>query len=184
MATYQKPVVVIYPPTTKSGGTTTNPSNPVGNPVQLTTSGGLSGSKQVFGFPYKDFSTGKTYFCTFDPYNLNDTQDSSIYKTKQEDVSIYRKPTIRNVILVYRNRGLCVVTVTLSVMTLSMFNSFSCRKTIGTVAADNTLMSAQFDFNNISGERPQITVQREANAGMLDIISLTMAGAIEDTTIG
>lgn len=183
MATYQKPVVVIYPPTVNTNNSNTSPNNPVANPALLTTSGGLVGSGQIFGFFFVDSNTGKTYFSTFDPFDLNDAYDGSFYQTKQEDVAIYRKPTVRGVVIVYRNLGLCSFKVTVSVMTDTIAASKTANVQVGTSAADNSLMTLKVDFNNLSGERPQITIQKNASSGPLDIISMTLVMQVEDTTL-
>lgn len=138
----------------------------------------------LFAFPMVDAVTGAPYICAFDPtQGYNDPRDGSQHYFRVEELAPYRTPTVRRVIITYRDMGPCQVTITLngtndkqeqvSVSVTVPFGSENPSFTLKTIAAD-----LQLTAMNI-----QCVISREADGGQVSIAKLTLIGEVEEQTL-
>ncbi len=128
-------------------------------------------------------STGQCFISIFDPTSFDDPDDAASYSWRAEDIAIDRVPTVRRVILQYRDLGLATITVTVSGVndTGNAVSSSSVVK-LGTSGASGLIMTAFVDLT-MTGYRPQLSISRAAGAGPVSIVAATMVGEVEDVTL-
>lgn len=151
--------------------------------VPFLENGGFSATSYFLFVPTELVAGGNSFIGAFSASNYNDINASSSYSYRMEDVMSGRVPTVRRVIVVYRNLGVATLTVTISgTDDNGAPQSVSATNTIGNVLADNTLATSFFDVQ-LSVFRPQITLFRPANGGPVSIISTRMIGEVEEVSL-
>ena len=176
-------------PSGGSGGSGVG-GTPTGTPPGITAIGGPIGENGgVFAtswflfFPMTDLMTGRTFFGILDVESFDDIFDGSSYSYRVEDIGIERVPTVRRVLLVYRDLGLATVTVKLEGTNDNReVVSKSVQKQIGNSIPTRKLLSALVDVQ-LTCFRPQLTVSRVARGGPFSIISASMVGEAEEVTL-
>jgi hypothetical protein len=137
--------------------------------------------QQVLLIPRITPSNGATDIAAFTPGVGNDIQASHSYKV--EDIIANYFPTVRRVILTYRDVGIATITVTVSgVDDLGVPVTASQTVTIGTAGAPGILKTKFVDLQ-MSGFRPQLTITRPTNGGPLAISTSTMIGHVEKVAL-
>jgi hypothetical protein len=146
----------------------------------LGAAGIFAGSLVIPGY---SFTSGAPGLFAFAPGNYNDTAQGSTYSYRVEDIEPNRFPTVRRVILMYRDLGPVTITVSVkgvddngTVVTGQETVSF------GTSAAPGTI-NTQFVDLQVSCFRPQLSWTKNAGAGNLSIVKATMIGTSEEVTL-
>lgn len=151
-------------------------------PVPSTENGGFYASSLFLFVPVQAFS-GAIYVGVYNYANFNDPNDGSSYSYRQEDIAVGRVPTVRRVVLVYRDLGIAKITIQLSgVNDNGQLVTASAPFTIGTAAASTNNLTLLADVT-LTAYRPQLTISRAANAGPVSIISATIVGEVEQVTL-
>jgi len=115
--------------------------------------------------------------------NFNDPIQGSSYAYRIEDVDINRYPTVRRVILTYRDLGKATITVTLTgTNDNAQIVSNSVTIFIGNTVPTNTLITRLVDLT-LSAFRPQLSISRAANGGPVSITRATILGESEEVTL-
>jgi hypothetical protein len=123
-------------------------------------------------------------FYSFDPsFGFNDATASGFYAFKMEEIIPGRVPTVRKIIVVYRDLGLATVGFFL---TGTLFTapsgqqlvSNSTTVTLGTASKTGRLMTALVDLE-LTAMDMQLTINRAANAGPVSIVKIIMCGQVE-----
>jgi hypothetical protein len=145
--------------------------------------GGFTASTFYLMVPVQTSDLGLVYVGIFDVTSFNDPVDSSFYAYRMEDVVTCRVPTVRRVLLVYRDLGLATLTVSIS-GTDDNNNAVvgTVNVQIGTIAASGAQLTKLIDIT-VSAFRPQLAWSRAAGGGPISIISATMVGTAEDVTL-
>jgi len=168
------------------GGRTGGGSGTGGTPataVPFLENGGFAATAYFLFVPAVLSAGGNSFIGAFSASNYNDPNDASSYSYRMEDVIVGRMPTVRRVIVVYRNLGVATLTVTVSgTDDNGAVQSSSDTNTIGSSLADGSLGTSFFDIQ-LAAYRPQITLSRKAGAGPVSIISVTMVGEVEDVSL-
>jgi hypothetical protein len=164
-------------------GTPTGTSQPASG-LPVGENGGISApSDNILLIPVQDSVSSRCYLGYYDVTNFNDNNDGSYYKFRKEDVVPLRVPTVRRIGVVYRDLGTVKVTFSLSAVNDNGNVITSSQKvTLGTSGASNDLLTAFVDVV-ITGFRPQLTVTRGAGDGPLSIVSITLIGEVEESTL-
>jgi hypothetical protein len=151
--------------------------------VPFLENGGFAATAYFLFVPTLLSAGGNSFIGAFSASNYNDPLDSSSYSYRMEDVIVGRMPTVRRVIVIYRNLGVATLTVTVSGTDDNGVRQTSFdTNIIGSTLADGTLGTSFFDVQ-LAAFRPQITLSRTANAGPVSIISATLVGEVEDTSL-
>jgi hypothetical protein len=151
--------------------------------VPFLENGGFAATAYYLFVPAQASSGGNAYIGAFSASNYNDVQDASFYFWRQEDIIVGRVPTIRRLILLYRDLG--VATITIGVQGVDDNNAQQISQqqvTIGTTAATGLICTKLVD-TQLTAYRPQAFLLRAANAGPVSIVSLTMVGEVEDVSL-
>lgn len=178
----------VYPPEGGGGGgggsRTGGSTGATVTAVPFGENGGFSATAFLLFVPAQFIYSGSNAFIgTFSPGSYNDANDGSSYSYRQEDVIPHRVPTVRRVVITYRNLGTATLTMTVSAVDDNgVTQSKSQTQTIGNVSADQTLLTAFFDIT-ITGFRPQLSWSRAAAGGPISIIRATLIGEVEDVTL-
>ena len=119
----------------------------------------------------------------FDITDFDDPIQSCTHSFKVEDIAYNRYPSVRRVVLTYRDLGVATLTVT---VTGSNDNgqviSNSQTQTIGNAVPTNKLLTKFFDVQ-LSCFRPQLTIYRAAGGGPVSISTATMLGHLENQSL-
>lgn len=169
-------------------------TNPGGNAGLLTSTGGLFGIGGLLLTPVINFSTGKSYIMLMDPTNFN-CDENAEYDFPQEIPPRQapqegRDVTCHIIILKYRELGYVTfsVNVTTFQKTTDSFITEQYKVSIPSVALSG-VRKKQFPDERIHtlyipiqviGERPQVSVTYNANAGPLSIVSLVLCGNADE----
>lgn len=172
-----------------SGGTSGGPV--LGPSVNIPTSnGGVFATAQVALFPCFNSHNNRNEYHAFDPtMGFNDPLAASTYSWRYEQfsgsegsVGSFNQPTIRRLILTFRDLGRVTVTFTLTgcndkgeVVTNSTSLGF------GSATPTNRLLVTPVDIV-LTCQIPQLSVRREANDGPLSIVQVVMLGEVEVAT--
>lgn len=127
---------------------------------------------------------------TFDPTNFNDVNSGSFYNFKVEDVIAGRTPTVRRVIVSYRDLGVAKIMISLTgVIGTNDPNQpntpvtvLSPLTTIGTVNATQKICTVVIGVT-LSAANIQPSVIRSANGGPVSITKVRLEGNVETTVI-
>lgn len=167
-------------PGTPSGSTTPQQNNA---PFPVTENGGVTGNYYVLFVPVQNQTTNGCNIFSYDLSNYNDPVDGSSFSYRCEDIKLHRVPTVRRVILVYRDIGQCNITITLTAVNDNQtIVTASQGVTLGNASPTFQLMTMMVDIS-LTGYRPRLSISRAAGAGSLAIVSATMCGEIEETTL-
>lgn len=141
---------------------------------------GTPGSTNMMLLPLVSTTTGKTFLGTFDPSSFNDSQQGSTITFKSEDIVPNRVPTVRRVILTYRDLGQATVTASITVTDDNgVVQTYTASPTqIGTPVATGLLLTKFIDIE-ATGFRPTLSLSRAANGGPLSISTIVMTGTVE-----
>jgi hypothetical protein len=174
------------PPHPPSGGGTKPPSGggsgaPTGASdfSLITSTGGLTGLINLLVVPFFVKNLNNFIFASYDPTNFN-CEENCIYNFKMEDVKPGRSIDVHKVYIQYRDIGKVTVSFTVTatlydrVKDVSKIVVKTVPKTFGG-KADNNIYSKFIDLK-ITGERPQLSILRKANAGPLAIITAMLVG--------
>jgi hypothetical protein len=150
--------------------------------------GGISQLASVALMPMQDATTGACGLYAFDPlFGFNDPVNPSVHSYKIEEVMHGRTPTISRIILTYRDLGRVTVSF---ILTGTQDNGTAATPAtivaqLGNVQQTNKLYTTFFDNTNsvstlpLTAQNIQLTIRREANAGALSIVKVTLCGRIE-----
>lgn len=151
--------------------------------VPFSENGGFVATTYYLFIPVQSSDTGTPYIAIFDPTSFNDLNDDSTYSYRQEDIVPGRVPTVRRIILTYRDIGTCTITVTISgINDNGSVVSSSAKVSLGTPQASGNLLTKLVDLT-FTGYRPQLSYTRTAGNGPLSVVSASMVGTIEDQTL-
>lgn len=151
--------------------------------VPFSENGGFLATTFFLFVPAVRFDTGDPYIGIFDTTDFDDPNAASSYSWRAEDIAVARVPTVRRVILVYTDLGVAKITVTLSgTNDLNNVISASQTVTIGTSGASGAQLTAFVDVA-LTAFRPQLTISRAAGGGPLSIVSATLTGEVEKSTL-
>jgi len=142
--------------------------------------GGIGATVSYLMIPMRDLFAGTQSVGIFDTTNFNDDSLPSSVTFKAEDVVSGRVPTVRRVMLTYRDLGQAKIVVTV----------FGCddrgipvsstpvTKNIGNTTPTFSLYSTFIDMQ-FTGFRPQLQITRPANGGPVSLVQAVMIGTIE-----
>jgi hypothetical protein len=151
--------------------------------VPFSENGGFLATTFFIFCPTQASDSGASYIGIFDPSSFDDPNNGSSYSYKIEDVIVGRVPTVRRVILVYKDLGPATITVQLSgTNDNNNIVTASVKAKLGTTGATGALLTAFADVT-LTAFRPQLTLSRAAGGGPLSIISATLVGEIEDISL-
>lgn len=115
----------------------------------------------------------------YDETTLNDSADGRQYIFRAEDITAYRVPTVRRVIITYVDLGVATVTATINgVNDDNTLVSATAMATIGTAGATGRLMTKFIDLQ-ATCFRPQLTISQIANGGPLQLSTVMLTGTVE-----
>jgi hypothetical protein len=138
----------------------------------------------VMAVPCLTLSGSSNTVAVFNAFNFNDTTQGSSHTYKIEDVFPNMVPTIRRVVLTYRNFGITPVTLTITgTNDLGANITSTTTVTLGNAIATATTMLTAFVDISFTGFRPQLTISKAAGAGPLSIVMTTIVGRVEKTTL-
>src|SRR5258706_6609541 len=182
-----------YNPPTKGGGTKS--STNLSNPGLITSSGGLFGTAGLLLTPYTNNVTGRSYIVVHDPTNF-DCEEDAEYDFKQEIPQVQSNPyqegrdvTCHLVILKYRELSVASFSVNVTVYRKQTDDYFTVqipvkikkiKDTKTRIFPDNRIHTRNLSFDVITGERPQVTLTRDANSGPMCVTSLTLCGNADE----
>lgn len=150
----------------------------------ITSTGGIAGFSEFMLIPVL-LNNGNSLFATFDIDDFN-TEEDCTYTTRQEDVAVGRNITVHKVILVYKDIGVCRITIDVEAFVRGQGKqpdqyvrnaNGPVKLKIGNKQPDNKLHTVNVDLN-VVGERPQVIIERKKNVGSLCIISATPVGTM------
>jgi hypothetical protein len=149
--------------------------------VPFSENGGFASSTFYLFVPVQ--SGGNVYVGIFDPSNFNDPNDGSYYFYRMEDVQSGRVPVVRRIVVQYRDIGQATITVTVQ-GTNDNGNAVSSSITlsIGSAAATGLIRTTFADVQ-IACFHPQLSFSSVAGSGPYSIVSMTMIGEVEDTSL-
>ena len=141
--------------------------------------GGITATTAYLMLPMIDNVTGIISVGILDVSNFNSDSLPSSVTFRSEDVIPGRVPTVRRVILTYRDMGLASVIVSiLGVNDNNVAVSASSTVSIGNLVPTFLLMTKLVDVQ-LTAFRPQLQITRPANAGPVSIVSVVMLGTVE-----
>lgn len=151
--------------------------------VPFSENGGFAATTFFLFVPAQAADTGAPYVGIFDTTNFDDSDDPSTYSWRSEDIIVGRFPVVRRVILVYRDLGPATITVTVTgTDDNNSIVAASQKVKIGTSGATGVLLTIYVDLQ-LAAFRPQLSVSRAAGAGPVSIVSATLIGEVEDTSL-
>lgn len=148
--------------------------------------GGVSQTARAVLFPMVNAATGVVGLWSFNPLSgFNDPNNASIYNYRVEDIIAGRTPTVRRIILTYRDLGVCSPIFMLTgttdagkVVSVQTGSGGVPAVTIGNSTATNKLLTKLISLQ-LTAQNIQCTVIRPANAGPLSYVKLVLVGNIE-----
>ena len=166
-----------------------NTGNKSTNPSIITSSGGLTGSAGLLMTPYYDTMQQKSLILVHDASNF-DCEEDAEYDFRQEIPGTPpqegRNVTCHLIILKYRELGNCTFNVNVTVFqkTNDTFNTIQIPVKVSNVYKrkiypDKKIHTVFLSFE-ITGERPQVTITRNANSGPVAVTSLTLCGNADE----
>lgn len=162
-------------------GTPTGTHPPIGGPIGE--NGGVFATSWLLFVPVTDPVTLNSHIGIFDVDSFDDVYDSSEYSYRVEDVGPSRVPTVRRVLLTYRDLGLAKIKVTISGTNDNLQAvSKTVEKQIGNAVPTGKILTALVDVA-LTCFRPQLTIHREPRAGNVSVIQAVMVGQIEEVTL-
>lgn len=149
--------------------------------------GGISQLASIAMMPMQNAATGVCALYAFDPlFGFNDPVSGSSHTFKIEEIQHGRTPTVKGLILTYRNLGVVTVTFTIAGNNdAGEPSSASLTATIGSVTPTNKLITTVFNSQSVASTfpisimNPQLTMFRAPNAGPLSITKITLYGRVE-----
>lgn len=151
--------------------------------VPFSENGGFAVSNSYIFVPVQTADLQRVYIGIFDPASFNDPTDASFYNYRMEDIVPGRVPTIRRVIVVYRDIGVCTLRVTVQGVNDNGAQVSSTKTMqIGSIAATGLLLTAFFDVQ-LTAFRPQLNLFKAAGAGPFSIVSATLIGEVEENSL-
>lgn len=145
--------------------------------------GGFAVTSFILLLPVQDASTGVCYFAILDTSSFDDPNDGSFYAYREEDILPGRVPTVRRVVLVYRDLGLATLTVTVSgTNDNGQVVSGSTTVQLGNAKPTFELLTRFCDLQ-VTCYRPQLSYLRQPGGGPISIISATMVGEVEQVEL-
>ena len=146
--------------------------------------GGVFAQRQVALFPCFSIANNRTEYHAFDPaMGFNDPLAASSYSWRVEQIKPYRQASIRRIIVCYRDLGR--VSVTFTVKGSDDFGNVISTSTAigwGSPSPTNRLFMIAVDLV-FTGQLPQLSVLREANAGPVSIVQAVLIGECETNTL-
>lgn len=142
--------------------------------------GGISATVQFLLIPMQDSYSAIQSVGIFDPTKFNDDTLPSSLSFKAEDIVPGRVPTVRRVVLTYRDFGPATITMFITVSSLNgVVQSMSSGPIqLGNTNPTFTLLTKLVDMT-ITGFRPQLSIFRDKNAGPVSIVQAVMLGMVE-----
>lgn len=124
-------------------------------------------------------NVGAFYF--FDITNFNDPNSSSFYDFKVEDVIAGRTPTIRKVIISYKDLGLASFLLNISgtndaAQVANVSQTVSIGNLVATKVIMTQIMPLEFTAQNL-----QVSITRLANGGPVSVTKIRLEGTVEIT---
>lgn len=175
-----------YPPKppTAPGTTTAATGSGVFNPLS---NGQVFATKYTPLYPCINLGTGQNEYRAFDVDSpFNDPLLSSFYFWKIEEVAAYRNPTVRTVIVTYKDVGLVDTKWTITAAQDDQtVTSQTVSKTLGNKIPTGRLLAIRIDFDSppVTGQLLQLSMFREQNAGAFQIAKVVMQVEVEDSTL-
>jgi hypothetical protein len=167
----------------RPGGTPKGGSGPVSSFIPFLENGGFAATAYYLFVPTQPSSSGNAYIGVFASTNYNDQGDGSTYFYRQEEIIVGRVHHVRRIILVYRDIGLATITVGVQGPDDNNVVQIASQAiTIGSAQATSNLLTATVDLS-IACYRPQPFITRAAAAGPVSVISLTLIGEADDSSL-
>lgn len=143
---------------------------------------GVQNTKIIFTMV--NIQTGNAFLGAFDTTSFDDPQQGSTITFKTEDIVPFRVPTVRRVLLVYRDLGPATLTVSITttndngvVQTVSVPGV-----TIGNTVATGKLLTKFVDLQ-ATGFRPTLSLTRAPGGGPVSLSIVAFNGVIEKGTL-
>ncbi len=156
-----------------------------GRPVTITVQSAAAGNppqSPMVVWPVVDMTSGLSYIAQLDGSSFNDPNQGSSYSYRTEDIVPHRVPTVRRVILTYRDLGQATINVKLTgTDDNAKVQSSNVNVTIGNVVPTNALMTKFVDVS-LTAFRPQLSWSKVANGGNVAITRAVMVGTVEVNT--
>jgi hypothetical protein len=195
-------VAIVAPPGAPGGFPPRTPPYPGGGPTLPNspgTGGGSSGSgggvyvpvsyggvfatAQASLFPCLNTNTGFMEFRTWDTtVPPNDPLLASSYTWKMEDLAAYRTPTLRRLVVTFRDLGQVATVWTATSENQQTQQTQQTSVGWGNAVPTMRIMSTPVDLS-ITGQLIQVSVTRAAGAGPLAIVKLTLAFQVEEVSL-
>lgn len=161
------------------GGGTSGPTSyiPLSN-------GGVFARSKAALFPVYNAADARCEFMAFDPTQVNDDQaNASFYAFRVEEITPYRTPSIKRVIISYRDLGQVTITVTLAGCNDNQ-EVVSRNKTaiLGNKDPTGKILTQKVDIF-LSAMDQQLSISRAAGAGPLAITKVWPVVAVEDVKL-
>lgn len=151
--------------------------------IPFSENGGFLASTFFFMIPVQDMTNGAVGVAVLSTFNFDDPVDASFYSYKIEDIVPGRVPTVRRVILNYRDLGPASVIVTISGSNDNAQSiTASVTRQIGNPLPSLIPQTALIDIE-LTAFQPQLTIGRAAGGGPLSIISATILGDVEEQSL-
>lgn len=184
---FPQPVPIDPPPPPLSGGGA--PGTPVITHNNTGDNGGLGANAAQWLLmlpvliPFNPTTTKQHVIAVFDTTDFNDPLDVTYYSYKVEDVTVNRVPTVRRIILSYRDLGVVTIGIFLEGSNDNgQVKRVNTRATIGNGQPTRRILTAIIDLE-LTAFRPQLTIVRPSFAGPLSIIAVTILGDVEEVTL-
>lgn len=167
-----------------TGGSTTGSKGKVAVvAIPFNENGGFLATNFFLMLPLQDMTNGAVGVAIFNTGSFDDANDASSYSYKIEDIVPGRVPTVRRVIVNYRDLGPATLLVTLTGTNDNAQQiSVSASKSIGTAAATGDQFVTFVDIE-LTAFQPQLTIGRAAGGGPISIISATIIGEVEEVSL-
>jgi hypothetical protein len=139
---------------------------------------------QTMLIPIWNISAGTASIGAFNPMVFDDPVQGSSHSFKVEDIVADRVPTVRRVVLTYRDLGPSAITATISGSDDNGVpqSITSPLVTLGTASATGKLLTKFIDIT-FTAFRPQLTINRAAGGGPVSIATAIMLGRVERGTL-
>ena len=146
--------------------------------------GGVATTSRLTLYPMVSTITGAVGFYSFDPTTgFNDPNASSSHSFKVEEVLPGRTPTVRRIVISYRDLGPVSLIFTLSgTNDAQQIVSYLLPVTLGNQVPTGKLMTKLIGLS-FTAQNIQLSIVRPAGAGSISIAKIVMCGQVETSEL-
>lgn len=165
------------------GGTTGSKGFNPSSAIPFSENGGFAATNFFLMVPTQQMVGGAVGIAIYDTTSYDDPNDASSYSYRIEDVIPGRMPTVRRVILNYRDLGPALLTVAIDGTDDNQQPVVqSVKVQLGNTVPTLEPMIKLVDIT-VTCFQPQLTLSRAAGGGPIDIISATLVGEVEEVSL-